>query len=128
MALAPKTDWAALRAFSEAFARSVEKDAPAVFTSAPSKERRKGRIYLDYLRNYRGATAIASYSLRANPDFTVAAPVTWEELRTLSGPRAFDRKSMLQRLARLGNDPWEELELSASEISRKARLAVGMKM
>lgn len=127
MALAPGCDWPTLRAFAEAFARTAAEDAPRVFTSAPGKDRRAGRIYLDYLRNYRGSSAIASYSLRANENFTVAAPVAWDELRALPGPRAFNQKGMLQRLSRLAKDPWEGLESSASEISRKARLGVGMK-
>ena len=113
--------------FADAFARSAEKDAPQAFTSSPSKERRKGRIYIDYLRNARGASAVASYSLRANTDFTVATPIAWSELRNLEGPRAFDRKSVLVRLSRLGKDPWDGLDKSASPISSKARRDVGMK-
>ena len=122
------TDWLTLRGFAEAFARSAAKDAPQAFTSSPSKERRKGRIYIDYLRNARGASAVASYSLRANTDFTVATPIAWSELRNLEGPRAFDRKSVLVRLSRLGKDPWDGLEKSASPISQKARREVGMKI
>ena len=127
MALAPGCDWSTLRGFAEAFAGSAAKDAPQVFTNSPVKDRRKGRIYLDYLRNARGSSAVASYSLRANETFTVAAPIAWDELRTLSGPRALTIKDVPQRLSRLVKDPWEELDSSATEISRKAKLGVGMK-
>jgi DNA ligase D len=127
MALAPGCDWPSLRGFAEAFSKSAAHDAPQVFTSSPGKDRRQGRIYLDHLRNARGASAVASYSLRANEDFGVAAPVGWDELRSLSGPGAFNRTEMLKRLSRLGADPWEGLEASAAEISRKAKLGVGMK-
>lgn len=127
-AVKPKScDWLTLRGFAEAFARSAAKDSPQVFTSSPSKEHRRGRIYIDYLRNARGASAVGSYSLRANVDFTVATPLAWSELRNLEGPRAFNRKSVLKRLARLGKDPWEALEKSASAISPKAKRDVGMK-
>ncbi|NWG52435.1 MAG: DNA ligase D [Hydrogenophilaceae bacterium] len=128
MALAPgKVDWANLRSFAQAFAASAAHDAPNVFTANPKMESRKGRIYVDYLRNVRGSSAIASYSLRANERFTVATPIAWEELRTLEGPRAFDRKSVPQRLSRLAKDPWDGLDSSASDISRKARQSVGLK-
>ncbi|MBI1187851.1 MAG: DNA ligase D [Alphaproteobacteria bacterium] len=127
MALAPGCDWANLRSFAEAFAARAADDSPKVFTKAPHKDARKGRIYVDYLRNVRGSSAIASYSLRANERFTVAAPIAWEELRGLEGPRVFDRKSVPQRLSRLAKDPWDGLESSAADISRKARQAVGLK-
>ncbi|MBL8550301.1 MAG: DNA ligase D [Hyphomonadaceae bacterium] len=127
MALTKSHDWAMLKGFAEAFARAAAKDAPNVFTASPVKEHRKRKIYLDYVRNARGASAVASYSLRANTDFTVAAPIAWEELRNLQSPREFDRKSVPQRLSRLGKDPWEELESSAAAISLKARRAVGLK-
>lgn len=127
MALTPKTDWPTLRGFAEAFAHSMARDAPKVFTSTSVKEQRKGRIYLDWLRNARGSSAIASYSLRANEDLTVAAPIAWEELRTLDSARAFNRLTMVKRLSRLAKDPWEGLDSSAAAISPKARRAVGMK-
>jgi bifunctional non-homologous end joining protein LigD len=127
MALAPGCDWPLLRGFAEAFAESAARDAPNLFTASPSKERRKGRIYLDWVRNVRGASAIASYSLRAKPTFPVATPIAWDELRTLSGADAFDRKSVLKRLAQLGADPWEGLQSSATAISQKARREIGMK-
>lgn len=125
-ALSPGHDWQTLRGFAQAFAGAMAKDLPQTFTSSPTKESRKGRIYIDYLRNVRGSSAIASYSLRANKDFTVATPIDWSELRGLDGPRVFDRKSVIARLSRLGADPWEMLQASASEITRKAQRDVGM--
>jgi len=127
MALAPKTTWPMLRGFAEAVAESAARDWPGVFTASPSKERRRGRIYLDWVRNTRGASAVASYSLRARPNFTVAAPIEWSELRGLSGPDAFDRKNMVKRLSSLAADPWDGLHSSATAISAKAQRAVGMK-
>lgn len=127
MALAPGCDWKTLRGFAEAFARSVAHDAPTVFTNSPTKPARKGRIYVDYLRNVRGSSAVASYSLRARPDFGVATPIDWSELRNLEGPQAFNRKTVLKRLARLASDPWDGLQSSATAISQKVRRDVGMK-
>ena len=102
-------------------------DAPGLFTAISSKERRKGRIYLDYLRNARGASAIASYSLRARPGFPAAAPIAWDELRKLSGGNAFDRLNIVKRIETLAADPWDELGSSAVKITPKMRRDVGMK-
>ena len=68
-ALDPGHDWPTVKGFAEALSRAMAADAPGLFTAVSSKERRRGRIYLDYLRNARGASAVASYSLRAKPGF-----------------------------------------------------------
>jgi bifunctional non-homologous end joining protein LigD len=122
-----RADWPLLKGFAEAFASSAARDAPQFFTSTAVKERRKGKIYIDWLRNTRGASAIASYSLRANAEFTVAAPISWEEVRTIESPRAFNRLTMIKRLSHLAKDPWKELGSSAVVISAKAKKAVGLK-
>jgi bifunctional non-homologous end joining protein LigD len=126
-ALAPDHDWPTVKGFAEALSRAMAADAPGLFTAVSSKERRKGRIYLDYLRNARGASAVASYSLRARPGFPVATPIGWEELRKLSGGNAFDRLTVVKRLEGLAADPWNELLTSSSSITPKMRRDVGMK-
>ena len=120
-------DWKTVKGFAEALSRAMAADHPALFTAVSSKERRKGRIYLDYLRNARGASAVASYSLRAKPDFPVATPIEWEELRKLSGGNAFNRLTVVKRLDSLAADPWDELLSSSSKITPKMRRDVGMK-
>ena len=127
MALAGGHDWPTVKGFSQAFAQAMAGDAPGLFTAISSKERRKGRIYLDYLRNARGASAVASYSLRARPGFPAAAPIAWEELRTLSGGDAFNRLNLPRRLETLAADPWDELVSSAVKITPKMRRDVGLK-
>lgn len=77
---------------------------PDRFTATMSKARRKGRIFIDWLRNERGATAIAPYSVRARPGAPVAVPVTWAELDTLDGPATFRVDAMTERL--LGPYPY----------------------
>ena len=120
-------DWPTVKGFAEALARAMAADNPGLFTAVSSKERRKGRIYLDYLRNARGASAVASYSLRARPDFPVATPIGWEELRKLSGGNAFNRLNLIRRLDSLATDPWDDLGSSAVKITPKMRRDVGMK-
>ena len=71
-----------------------------------SKARRKGRIFVDYLRNERGSTAIAPYSTRARDDAPVAAPITWNEAKTVSAANIFTVRNMAERARKVG-DPWK---------------------
>jgi bifunctional non-homologous end joining protein LigD len=78
--LAPATGWDELKAFAKAIAIRLAADDPQRFTASMSKSRRRGKIYIDYLRNERGASAIAPYSPRARTAAPIAAPVSWSEL------------------------------------------------
>jgi bifunctional non-homologous end joining protein LigD len=127
MAMAHGQDWPLVKGFAEAFSKAMAGDAPSLFTAISNKERRKGRIYLDYLRNARGASAVASYSLRARPGFPAATPIEWEELRQLSGGNNFNRLSVVKRLESLAADPWDELGSSQTKITPKMQRDVGMK-
>jgi len=128
MALAPGHGWKLVKGFAEAFARTMARDAPSMFTSVSSKERRKDRIYLDYVRNARGASAVASYSLRARPGLPVATPIQWSELRGLSGGSQFNRLNLFERISALAADPWDELNSSPAAITPRMRRDVGMKL
>lgn len=127
VALASGHEWPTVKGFAEALSRTMAAETPGLFTAVSSKAQRKGRIYLDYLRNARGASAVASYSLRAKPGFPVATPIAWDELRRLSGGDAFNRLSVVKRLESLAADPWDELLSSSSKITAKMRRDVGMK-
>jgi DNA ligase D len=127
VALKTKHDWPTVKGFAEALARAAASDNPSLFTAMPNKERRKNKIYIDYLRNGRGASAIGSYSLRARTTFPVATPIRWDELRGLSGGDAFNRVNISRRLETLSADPWDGLESSAVEITLSMRKNVGMK-
>ena len=81
--LTPGAEWPAVRDFAERFARALAQAEPDRFVATMSKAKRKGRIFIDYLRNGRGSTAIMPYSARARAGAPVAAPVTWSELRDL---------------------------------------------
>ncbi|HKX92450.1 MAG TPA: DNA ligase D, partial [Sphingomicrobium sp.] len=73
-------DWATVKDFAERFSRAVAEAEPGTFTANIRKVERKGRIFLDWLRNQRGATAVLPYSARGREGAPVAAPVTWDEL------------------------------------------------
>ncbi len=127
MALAGAPDWPLVKGFAEAISRAMAADAPQLFTANAIKSQRRGKIYLDYLRNARGASATASYSLRAKPGFPAAAPIEWSELRKLSGGNAFDRLTVVKRIETLAADPWDELGSSAVKITQTMQRNIGMK-
>ena len=81
--LLPKAEWPAVRDFAERFARALAQADPERFVANMAKAKRVGRIFIDYLRNQRGATAIMPYAARARAGAPVAAPVSWTELRDL---------------------------------------------
>jgi bifunctional non-homologous end joining protein LigD len=126
MALAKGQRWETVKGFAQAFAKSAAREAPQLFTAVSAKAKRTGRIYIDYLRNARGATAVASYSLRARDRFPVATPIAWSELRGLSGGDAFTVKNIVQRLESIRADPWDELGLQSTKITARMARDVGM--
>ena len=94
VALAGGQPWPLVKGFAEALSRAMAAEAPGLFTAVSSKERRKGRIYLDYLRNARGATAVAPYSSRARPGAPVATPLAWDELTPKTKPAEFTVRTL----------------------------------
>ena len=87
--LTPGHSWDANKSFSERFAKALAQAEPDRFTATMSKEKRKGRIFIDWLRNQRGSTAVMPYSARAREGAPVAAPVAWNELKKLDNARGF---------------------------------------
>src|SRR5262249_6653360 len=79
---------------------------PDRFTANMSKAARRGKIYIDYLRNAEGATAIAAYAARARANAPVSTPVDWEELAEDIRFDRFNIRNLPQRLARRKKDPW----------------------
>lgn len=108
--LNPACPWPQVKAFAHAFADSLAQAHPLEFVATASKTERGGKIYVDYLRNTRGATSVASYSLRARRGAPVAMPLRWDELARLRSGHAFTIKSAPRRLARLATDPWKGID------------------
>lgn len=102
----PLIDWNEAKAFAKALAEFVARGLPERFTSVMTKARRTGKIYIDYMRNHRGSTAIEPYSTRAKTGAPVAAPVSWAELGTLRAD-SFTVLNMAERIKGLKEDPWE---------------------
>ena len=87
--LVPRAEWGEVKSFAHRLAQAVAQSDPEKFTAALPKVQRKGRIFVDYLRNQRGATAVMPYSVRARSGAPVAAPITWKEMKTIAGAARF---------------------------------------
>ena len=107
--IAPKQDWSFAKEFSKLVAQSMALAAPARYTATMSKAKREGKIYIDYLRNTRGATAVAAYSTRARPGAPVSVPLRWDELKK-DVRSHFTIGNLPDRLAQLKKDPWQNFE------------------
>ena len=101
--------WDAVKAFSHALARTMAQEQPDRYLAVASKSRRQGRIFIDYLRNARGSTSVANYSLRARAGAPVAAPLGWDELSGLRSAAPFHFGNIRQRVAR-HPDPWRGID------------------
>ena len=111
--LKPHATWPDIKTFTKAIADAMAADAPELFVSTISKAKRKGKILVDYLRNQRGATAVAPYSTRARPGGAVSTPVGWDELGPEIGPAYFTLETLPNRLAALDSDPWDGFRAAA---------------
>jgi bifunctional non-homologous end joining protein LigD len=99
-------EWPEIKLFCRTFAERLAIDEHDRFTSNIRKATRKGKMFVDYLRNERGATAVAPYSTRAKPGAPVATPVSWDEVETLEAANVFSVGEAAARAQ--GPDPWPE--------------------
>lgn len=105
--IVPERDWDGVAAFARDLCETLAADEPKRFVATMSKAARKGRLFLDWLRNVRGATSVAAYSTRARPMATVSTPLAWKELGARSTPDRFTLSNLPRRLDALGADPWQ---------------------
>lgn len=106
----PAVNWETAKAFAHALAETLAREQPERYVSVASKAKRVGRIFIDYLRNGRGATAAASYSLRNRPGAPIVTPLGWDELSRLRSPQQYRYDNILRRLSRIGTDPWQGID------------------
>ncbi len=107
--LTPEATWPAVKDFADRFARALAQAEPDRFVATMSKAKRKGRIFIDWLRNQRGSTAVMPYSARARAGAPVAAPVSWRELDAIETPARWsirDADELLARAAGAGLAGW----------------------
>jgi bifunctional non-homologous end joining protein LigD len=106
--LEPTRPWEEVRSFARSLAEAMQADTPDAFIATADKHLRIGKIYVDYLRNARGATAIANYSPRAKRGAPVAVPIAWEELSRISGSDHYRLAGIRRRVAQLEHSPWPD--------------------
>jgi len=112
--------WDEVKEFARDVATHLAETLPDQFIATASKERRRGKIFVDYLRNTRGATAVAPYSLRARAGATVSTPLSWDELSAKTPPSAFTIATVPERVARK-KDPWARYEQQRQRLSAAMR-------
>jgi len=122
----PKLGWDAIKEFSRWVAERFVAAYPDRFTANMAKRARAGRIFIDYLRNARGATAVGAYSARARAGAPVATPLAWEEVESGAKPDAFTVQTVPARLAKLKSDPWAEMPKLRQSITARVRNEVGI--
>ncbi|MEP9349821.1 DNA ligase D [Xanthobacter sp. KR7-225] len=121
--LVPKARWPEVKAFAKAMADAMAADSPDLFVATIAKAKRRGRILIDYLRNQRGATAVAPYSPRARAGAPVSMPLAWDELGPEIGPAYFTVGNTPVRLAALAADPWAAFAAAAAPLPAGATRA-----
>lgn len=110
MPLVPDQSWDEIKSFSKSVAELMAASNPQRLTAVMSKAKRKNRIFIDYLRNGRGNTAVASYSVRAREGAPVAVPIRWNELNEAMRPDRYNLMNLKRRLSALKKDPWHGFE------------------
>lgn len=116
----PNLDWKTVKEFARSIALLLEEQNPERYVSSMSKSKRGKKVFIDYLRNGRGATSVAAFSPRARPGTPVSTPVRWDELSKITGANHFTVKNVLARLRSLKTDPWADFLESPQDL--KSRL------
>jgi bifunctional non-homologous end joining protein LigD len=103
------TDWEIVKTFVQAFAQAMAADEPERYVAKMTKSLRKGKIFIDYMRNSLEQTAVGAFSTRARAGAPVSVPVTWEELGRLKGANQYTVLNIAKRLGSLKRDPWADI-------------------
>ncbi len=114
--IAPHIDWDEAKDFTRSIAEAMAKDAPSLYVATMTKAARRGRIFIDYFRNGRGATAVGAYSTRALPHAPISTPLAWDELSEAITSDHFRVENLMQRRASLGADPWRDIDRSKQRL------------
>ncbi|WP_308364549.1 MULTISPECIES: DNA ligase D [unclassified Microbulbifer] len=125
--LEPDADWDRAKAFARAIAEQHAREDPKRLTANLSKAKREGRVFIDYLRNGRGATAVASYTVRARKNAPVAVPIRWDELNPALRADRYNVGNLPRRLAALRRDPWAGFREAARPLDAGLLASVGVK-
>jgi bifunctional non-homologous end joining protein LigD len=125
--LARKHTWDEVKGFSHAVAAHLAREIPQHFTPNMAKQQRKGEIFIDYLRNGRGSTAVAAYSTRARPGAPVSVPLAWPELDEEVRGDHFNINTVRARLLKLRRAPWADYDSVRHTITERMKRSLGIK-
>jgi bifunctional non-homologous end joining protein LigD len=106
--LTPRWDYDRVKEFSEELVLHMARTLPALFVAKSGARNRVGRIFIDYLRNGKGATTVAAFSARARPGLGVSVPLAWRELKALEAADQWNIFTVFDRLKKQRADPWKE--------------------
>jgi len=116
--LVRRNDWSEVKQFARTVAERLAGRWPDHYVATSSRAKRGGKIYIDFLRNDRGATAIASYSTRARENAPVATPLRWDEVTPRLRPSGYHVGTVPKRLASLSEDPWSGFDAARQWLTR----------
>jgi bifunctional non-homologous end joining protein LigD len=122
--LRPRADWKEVSAFAQALALDIVRKEPKAYTAEASKARRKGKVFVDYLRNHRGASAVVPYSTRAKAGAPIAVPLAWDELGQRPIADSWTIQKAAERLKR--PDPWADFDPKRQPLTPRHRKALGI--
>jgi bifunctional non-homologous end joining protein LigD len=125
--LTRRQGWDDVKQFSQAVARHMARVLPERFSAVLGPKNRVRKIFIDYLRNSRGASTVAPFSVRARPGMAVSMPVSWDELKEVTRGDEWSMARAVERQRSLGADPWDGYWKTRQGISAAMRRAVGMK-
>ena len=117
----PEADWDEAKTFTKTVAETMARERPDRYVAILAKRARSERIFVDYLRNGRGSTAVAAYSTRALPRASVSTPLGWDELSPGLRSDHFTVGNLLHRLSSLKRDPWEDFFKICQRLSQFKR-------
>ncbi|CAI8697838.1 DNA ligase D [Burkholderia pyrrocinia] len=123
--IARHAGWDEVKDFARAVAQHVAGALPERFTATMGPRHRRGKIFVDYLRNGRGASTIAAYSARARPGMGVSVPLGWDEVPDTTGGAQWTIDTLHARLDGLKRDPWEGYAEARQRITAKMRARLG---
>ncbi len=121
--IARRWDWKAVSGFARTVAYGMAEESPDRYLARASKAERKGRIFVDWLRNTRGATSIAAWSTRARAGAPVSLPVSWDDLDTIESADQYTIRSVPALLGRRRKDPWQSMIGVHQRLPRLPRIA-----
>lgn len=123
--LTPRWDYDQVKDFSEKLVVHMSRTLPKLFVSRSGARNRVGRIFIDYLRNGKGATTVAAFSARARPGLGVSVPVAWRELKGLETANQWDIFNVFERLSKQRTDPWKDYAATRQTLDAAAKKLEG---